>query len=128
MPSDFGRLTGGPAQAPAAERHRRHLRIGCPMTVRRAAVVTCLVLGIAFAGPGAALAQTGSAGRAQYVPPRGQVLPSGGAGQVQAGAQAGIHERPGGLPFTGLAVIPVLLGGALLLATGLALRHRIRED
>ena len=45
--------------------------------------------------------------------------------QVEAGADTGGGEE---LPFTGLAAIPILLGGVALLSTGLVLRRRTRDD
>ena len=54
----------------------------------------------------------------------------GGAGlqpsrQVEAGADSG---GGGALPFTGLAAIPILLGGVALLTTGMILRRRTHDD
>jgi hypothetical protein len=44
--------------------------------------------------------------------------------QVEAGAQGDDEE----LPFTGLAAIPILLGGVALLSTGLILRRRTHGE
>ena len=62
----------------------------------------------------------------------GENAGSGGGGgeglqptrQVEAGADNGGEQ----LPFTGLAAIPILLGGVALLSTGLVLRRRTRDD
>ena len=45
------------------------------------------------------------------------------ARQVEAGATGG-----GTLPFTGYLAIPVLIGGVVLLSTGLVLRRRAADD
>jgi hypothetical protein len=45
--------------------------------------------------------------------------------QVEAGADTGGDDE---LPFTGLAAIPILLGGVALLSTGLILRRRTHGD
>jgi hypothetical protein len=45
--------------------------------------------------------------------------------QVEAGADSGGGDE---LPFTGLAAIPILLGGVALLSTGLILRRRTHGE
>jgi hypothetical protein len=44
--------------------------------------------------------------------------------QAEAGAQGGGEQ----LPFTGLAAIPILVGGVALLSTGLILRRRTHDE
>jgi hypothetical protein len=44
--------------------------------------------------------------------------------QAEAGADQGGEQ----LPFTGLAAIPILVGGVALLSTGLVLRRRTRDE
>jgi hypothetical protein len=62
----------------------------------------------------------------------GEEAPSGGGGveagaQPQAAAQEVATASDSGLPFTGFAAIPVLLGGIVLLGAGLLLGYRARD-
>ena len=49
--------------------------------------------------------------------------PSADLGTAQ-GAQDELTSQSGALPFTGLNLVLILVGGAVLIATGLLLRHR----
>lgn len=124
----------------------------------RLAILSMLVVGMLASTTGVGLAIDGLGGRdasvAQYGgghnngKPNGGVLgesqhhnpgngtsnnggggaPGGGntlqpARQVEAGATGG-----GTLPFTGFLAIPVLIGGVVLLSTGLVLRRRTADD
>jgi hypothetical protein len=62
----------------------------------------------------------GVAGEENAGGPSGDTAPLQPSRQVESGADAGGGE----LPFTGLAAIPILLGGVALLSTGLILRRR----
>jgi hypothetical protein len=114
----------------------------------RLVILTMLVFGVVLSGSGATLAVTGlsgdgSAGEAQYgeeaVGPREEsgggttnnnTLGSGNStGRNQAQATRQLESDDGNeLPFTGYAAIPVLLIGLGLLAFGLIMRRRARED
>ena len=108
-----------------------------------------LVLGIMLstAGVGLAisgLAANGSAGKAQYgnpggpppgKPPTGrgshsQLSSSGRTGArstaVNATGQTKATSEKSGLPFTGLAAIPLIVAGVALLITGIGLRRRTK--
>jgi hypothetical protein len=117
-----------------------------------------LVLGFAFSGAGAGLAVSGisgsdSAGVAQYgttqtTPtetnslPQQQLAPGGGEGQPteEPGGQGSAPEEVSepaeqvsvddgdSLPFTGLAAIPLILMGGVLLTSGFVLRRGTRDD
>lgn len=122
----------------------------------RLAIIGMLVVGMLASTTGVGLAIDGLGGRdasvAQYGgsqggKPNGGVLgeqhhhnpgttnqnngggsPGGGgtlqpAQQVEAGATGG-----GTLPFTGFLAIPVLIGGVVLLSTGVVLRRRAADD
>jgi hypothetical protein len=133
------------AQA-AADRSRPRTRKG-DLLKSRLAITVMLVLGLLFSTTGAGLAVSGladdgSAGKAQYVAPGqegGEELgeESEGVGEESAGDEAGARARAGeqaaatadggdGLPFTGLAAIPLLLAGTALMITGFTLRRRSR--
>ena len=122
----------------------------------RLAIIAMLVFGMVLSTGGGALAvsgftsQSNSAATAQYGGNEGEegnggqgVLgegESGGGGptennsgggpaqpnrQVEAGAQGTGGNQ---LPFTGFAAIPILLGGVVLLTSGLVLRRRTAHD
>jgi hypothetical protein len=59
-------------------------------------------------------------------PSTGRINPVQPARQVEAGV--GNTESGTSLPFTGFAAIPILLGGIVLLTTGLLLRRRTSGD
>lgn len=111
----------------------------------RIVLVSALVVGIMLTGTGATLAISGlsssdSAGTAQYQAPGGG---GGGGGAGGAGAGRGLGD-PGagagdpdgrgadqiaaqaddGLPFTGFAAIPLVVGGVVMLVSGVALHRR----
>jgi hypothetical protein len=116
--------------------------------VKKSLLAASLVLLVlAFAGPGSALAVSGvslsgDAGQAQYPPPprgQGETLdeqpeqgaaptgdqgagPGGGGGEAAPTGAGGDQE----LPFTGFLAGAVLLTGAAMLAGGFALR-RVRS-
>jgi len=121
----------------------------------RMAVTMMLVLGLLFSTAGAGLAiegmsDSGNAGVAQYrqdtqpapvlgdvageeatttTPqrqPQGQAAPQ--SSPAQAPRQEAAQADEGELPFTGLAAIPVLAGGLVLLGSGLVLRRRTSGD
>jgi len=107
----------------------------------RLALTTVLVLGILFSGTGATLAVSGfsddgSAGTAQYQ------LPSGGSGDPGEIGDPGISGDPvvvaeadqqvaaqggGELPLTGFLAIPLVIGGVVLLTTGVVIRRKARD-
>jgi hypothetical protein len=112
----------------------------------RLAITLMLVLGLVFSTSGAGLAisgisDDGSAGTAQYRQP-GEELGQQDEGQAPEGEQLGeAEQQPGaeaqpsrqveaaegdGLPFTGLAAIPLMVAGSGLLVTGFTLRRRTR--
>ena len=110
----------------------------------RLAIVTLLASGIVLTGGGAALGSSAlltdlTASSAQYGQdvPRTPEQPPGPTSQrlgpavppqpivvVQAPRQLAAPAGPG-LPFTGLAAIPLLLVGVALLAGGLSLRRGV---
>ena len=120
----------------------------------RLAVTTMLVLGLVLSTGGGGLAITGissdgSAGKAQYAAPedRGGTLgeerrgvedgaeptadegapageDDGAPAAGQPGRQVELAEGRDRLPFSGLAAIPLLVGGVGLLVTGFTLRRR----
>lgn len=112
----------------------------------RFAILTMLIAGFALSTTGVGLAVSGtsgngSAGVAQYpdetTRPDGDV--SGGEVErptqqetqpetVQAPQQVATTDNSNELPFTGLAVIPLLVAGAGLLIAGLVLRRRTGSD
>lgn len=100
----------------------------------RMVLVSALVVGIMLTGTGATLAISGlsssdSAGTAQYQPP-------GGDGDGAGAGEPGVREPEGreadqiaaradeGLPFTGFAAIPLVIGGVVMLVSGMALHRR----
>lgn len=123
----------------------------------RMALTMMIAVGLLMSGSGAGLAVSGissdgSSGAAQYdMNPPGAILGSeeatssqardraGGAADRQAGAK---EEEDGGvqasrqigaqdddeLPFTGLAAIPLLVLGAVLLVTGTVMRRRLPDS
>lgn len=122
----------------------------------RLAILSTLVLGVLFSSTGAGLAVTGltgnDAGVAQYGPattaaapssalptashrvlPKtqkaksGEKKPTTTAQAVQPARQVAVVSDSASLPFTGLAALPILLGGVVLLTTGLLLRRRTRD-
>lgn len=120
----------------------------------RLAILSMLVLGVLFSSTGAGLAVTGltgnDAGVAQYGPATTAAAPSSALpsashrvlpqtqkakkkpttktqGAVQPARQVAVVSDSASLPFTGLAALPILLGGVVLLTTGLVLRRRTRD-
>ena len=119
----------------------------------RLAILSMLVAGLLTSTTGAGLAIDGFGGNdasvAQYGPGHhgghhhsGTVLPQGeqqtqqpnGGGaaptgeQLQPARQVETGASGGQLPFTGYLAIPVLIGGVVLLSTGLILRRRAADD
>jgi hypothetical protein len=84
-------------------------------------VVTVCVLSLAFAS--AAYAGGGAAGQA-YGPAGGEVQEGVSQGASPAAAAGG---NSGGLPFTGLDLAFLVVGGATLLVAGTALRRAARR-
>lgn len=82
-------------------------------------VVTAAVLGLVFAS--AAFAGGGAAGQG-YGPPGGDVQEN-----VSQGAAEQAPAAAGGLPFTGLDLALLVVGGATLLVAGAALRRAARR-
>jgi hypothetical protein len=137
--------------APARRRTRRS-----ELMKSRLVVLTMLVLGMLLSTTGAGLAVSGTSGNSAGVAQYGKENPSTGGGGVlgdqdsgsgtepasnpgggdeadvqptrQAEAGVGNNDSGGELPFTGFAAIPILLGGVVLLATGLVLRRRSSSD
>jgi hypothetical protein len=109
----------------------------------RLVLTAMLVLGIMLSSTGvglaiSGLAGNGSAGVIQYEQPSGGTAPehAGGggggggggqqptAGQEEVAGQRQVTTGESGLPFTGLAAIPLILVGGTLLITGIGLRRR----
>ena len=137
---------------------RRRVRARAPVPSRvattrrsimksRVMVTAVLVLGLLFSTAGAGLAVSGladqgSAGNAQYrqeTPPEalGEIETVQPEEQPQAApTPQAAPEQPrqlsvpqeSALPFTGFSAIPVLVLGIALLAAGLVLRRRSRDD
>lgn len=113
------------------------------MPLRRLAVTTMVVLGLALSTAGVGLAASsfstegiiGGSGSAATGPAEGGGAfdPGGGGGALagESGAPSGVGaegagvEQAGGLPRTGLAAIPLFVVGAGLLTSGLVIRRRL---
>jgi hypothetical protein len=131
------------AAAPARRRTRRS-----ELMKSRLVVTAMLVLGLLLSTTGAGLAVSGSGDNAsiseykQTTGGGGGVLGEqdsgsgtapaqdngGGGGGVQPSRQVEAGANNTSLPFTGLAAIPVLLGGIALLSAGLVLRRRTGDE
>jgi hypothetical protein len=110
----------------------------------RLAILLMLALGMTLSTTGAGLAvqgvlSTNDASVSQYGPdkpkPPGSVLgdenggeSGGGETALQPTRQVESGTDTGQLPFTGFLALPILLGGVALVATGLVLRRRSRDD
>ena len=120
----------------------------------RLVILTMLVLGMLLSTTGAGLAVSGLSGDNASISQYAAPSPSGGGGVLgeqdsgagEAPAENGGGNAPSGgggvqpsrqveagangsqLPFTGLAAIPVLLGGIALLSAGLVLRRRTGDE
>ena len=101
----------------------------------RLAILLMLVAGMMFSATGAGLAVQGltsddaSVSQYDHTPP-GTVLgeEDESSNDVQQPRQVETGANTGELPFTGFLALPVLLGGVVLLSTGLVLRRRTRSD
>lgn len=138
------------------DRSRHPLRRYHAIMKSRLAVTSVLACGLLFSTTGAGLAITGSSSNAsiaQYgesypngvvggvvntntpshrsTPSRGTTTPSEPSNAQSSPAQPIRQVEATGsgssLPFTGLAAIPILVGGLVLLALGLALRRSSRH-
>jgi hypothetical protein len=102
-----------------------------PFMKSRLAIALVLTVGMLLSMTGVGLAvsgtsSSGSAATAEYPPPHHDPHPPSAITSIDPGTQhAAAH---GNLPFTGYAAIPVLLGGIVLLGTGLVLRRRTRNE
>lgn len=105
----------------------------------RLALVAIVAMGIIFSGTGATLAVSGlsssdSAGSAQYRPAGdggGEIVGGDGdlgdPGTVVRATEQVAAQGDGGLPLTGFAAIPLLIGGVGLLGAGVVIRRKTAD-